>query len=191
MSKRHYCANCAYPQSVCVCSAVSTQECDYQVIILQHPSEVKQAKNTVRLLQLCIKNVQVHIGESPQDFSALRLQLRDRTRVAIIYPGEQSLSLENNLPEWQQASFDTLILIDSTWRKAYKIWQLNPWLQQLSGWQFSSPPPSRYQIRKANVAHSLSTLEALAYCLELTRGTNCSALYQVFEKMQQNQLKFR
>lgn len=191
MSKRHYCANCAYPQSVCVCSAVSVQTCAYNVVILQHPSEVKQAKNTVRLLQLCIKGIVVHVGESEQDFAQLKTQLINRKGVALIYPGESSLALEDNLQHWHNSDIDTLVLIDSTWRKAYKIWQLNPWLQQLPGWHFSSPPSSRYQIRKASVEHSLSTLEAVAYCLEQTRDSDCTALYKIFEKMQQGQLKHR
>lgn len=192
MSQRSYCTQCAYPQTVCVCASVRIQPCDYRLIVIQHPNEVKQAKNTLRLLQLSIEDITVVVGESEADFASL---VNDRSIVpehtAVIYPSNDSLPLESNLALWNEKKINTLIFIDSTWKKAYKMWKLNPWLQQFSGWHFVSPPASRYQIRKASVSHSLSTLEAVAYCLEQTQQQDCYPLYQLFDAMQQGQLKHR
>jgi DTW domain-containing protein YfiP len=183
--KRSYCSMCRYPQSVCICFAVEPVKCSQKIIVLQHPAESKHAKNSLRLLPLCLANLHIVIGESPTDFlqiaKACHLAPAD---FALFYPSDHSKDLEQHLSQFKLAMPQTLIFIDATWRKALKIWRLNPWLHTLNSWHFSTPPTSRYHIRKASVANSLSTLEAVAYALEQTQGIDCQPLHDIFSTMQ-------
>ena len=163
-----------------------------QVFILQHPSEVKNAKNSARLVKLGIPNTQIIVGEQPQDFlSAMSVSSDAAEQTAVFYPSPDSQALEAHSEQFRHAQFKRLIFIDATWRKAYKMWQLNPWLHEFACWHFASPPESRYQIRKANVSNSLSTLEAVGYVLEQGFDLDASSLIQLFEVMQQGQLIHR
>ncbi|MGL5394153.1 MAG: tRNA-uridine aminocarboxypropyltransferase [Shewanella sp.] len=178
---RHYCPTCCYPMNACLCSHVQQIKPQTQLLVLQHPCEVEHKKNSVRVLSLVIPDTQVYVGESEADFAALRAQLsRCQRPIYLVYPSEQSLSVEQ-----QMISADcVLLLIDGTWRKAFKILQLNPWLTQLPAVHLPEGYASRYKIRKSSRSDSLSTLEASAYMLKaLDKGLDVSPLLAAFDAM--------
>lgn len=167
--------------NACLCSHVQQIKPQTQLLVLQHPSEVEHKKNSVRVLSLVIPDTQVYVGESEADFAALRAQLsRCQRPIYLVYPSEQSLSVEQ-----QMISADcVLLLIDGTWRKAFKILQLNPWLTQLPAVHLPEGYASRYKIRKSSRSDSLSTLEASAYMLKaLDKGLDVSPLLAAFDAM--------
>ncbi|MGL4220453.1 MAG: tRNA-uridine aminocarboxypropyltransferase, partial [Shewanella sp.] len=177
----HYCPTCCYPMNACLCSHVQQIKPQTQLLVLQHPCEVEHKKNSVRVLSLVIPDTQVYVGESEADFAALRAQLsRCQRPIYLVYPSEQSLSVEQ-----QMISADcVLLLIDGTWRKAFKILQLNPWLTQLPAVHLPEGYASRYKIRKSSRSDSLSTLEASAYMLKaLDKGLDVSPLLAAFDAM--------
>lgn len=183
---RNYCTICEYPQSVCICFAVEPAKCRQKIIILQHPAESKHAKNSARLLALCLDKVEIIIGELPDNFLEIAKACHSAPEeFAVFYPSDCSAPLEQHLSQFKRDMPGTLIFIDATWRKALKMWKLNPWLHTLNCWHFATPPSSRYQIRKASVENSLSTLEAVGYTLEQTQNTDCHPLYRIFFTMQQ------
>ena len=182
--KRAVCRRCDYPQSVCICDLLCELVSSQRIVILQHPSEARHAKNSAKLIKLCIPESEIWLGESAEDFTELQRSIKTRGgKVAVVYPNEDSVALESLCRE-QRTSIDTLILIDATWRKAYKVWQLNPWLKQYSSWHFATPPTSQYDIRKTSIAGGLSTLEALAHVLTLTQEIDTSELVTTFGEMQ-------
>ncbi|MBN7825843.1 tRNA-uridine aminocarboxypropyltransferase [Bowmanella dokdonensis] len=182
MSPRQYCAICRYPQSVCLCHLVRQLDNQTRLIVLQHPSEIRVAKNTLRLLALCLTRLDIVVGETPEDFMAVEHYCRQQPQhVAVLYPNPESAALEQSnssrvLPK-------ALILIDGTWRKAFRIWQLNTWLHGLRCYHLESPPASRYK-RKARAEHQLSTLEAAAHALTLLESLDCDPLYQLQDERQ-------
>ncbi len=90
---------------------------------------------------------------------------KNTPNVAVFYPSPESAELEQapNL-----GAVNTLIFIDGTWRKALKLWSLNPWLHTLPTYRMSPSAPSSYGIRKTKQKNGLSTLEAVSYALEHT-----------------------
>jgi DTW domain-containing protein YfiP len=182
---RIYCTGCHYPATVCICEALSTLSARQEIIILQHPAESKHAKNTARLITLCMPSVTVLCGEQSTSFSELINQCsKDPHRFALIYPSTSSKALEDHPQQFALPNQKTLIFIDATWRKAFKIWQLNPWLKAIPQWHFATPPATKYRIRKTSVDNGLSTLEALAYTLSVTEKLDCQPLLQSFAAMQ-------
>jgi DTW domain-containing protein YfiP len=193
MTGRKICSNCQYPTVVCVCSAITQIAVDVEIIILQHPSEKNRAKNTARLVSLVVPNAVVAVGECAADFEPIKQRLIDResagAKVAVLFPSPDSIILSKNL-ETASNIVQTLILIDGTWRKAKKMWQLNPWLWTLGVFRLEAVSKSRYRIRKGSEAGGLSTLEAAALALEIVEGADTEPLYKAFEAMQQKWQQF-
>jgi DTW domain-containing protein YfiP len=157
---------------------------------MQHPNESKHRKNSARLLPLAMPSSVIYVGESAEDFKTIKEQFgSQQAKACIFYPHKKSTELEHQLELYQAANFDALIFIDATWRKAYKMWQLNTWLHDLPSWHFADPPNSQYKIRSTKITNGISTLEAASYALRLGHGINTQPLLEIFEAMQSNQLK--
>lgn len=160
---RPNCPSCHYPYNACLCASIKPIQIKPKLIILQDPSEVGHAKNSVRLLELVIKDTQVVVGESADDFAELRAQLAQaKQAIYLVYPSDSSVSANQTQVE-QDA---ILLFLDGTWRKAYKLLQLNPWLQAYPALHLDLDNASNYTIRKASRSDSLSTLEAAAMMLK-------------------------
>jgi DTW domain-containing protein YfiP len=159
--------------------------CATAIDILQHPSETRVAKNTARICKLCLPQTQIWRGESSNDFSQLRAELATEARpVWLLYPGDTARSFAGLIEVAQPQGPVRLLLLDATWKKAYKMWQLNPWLESLPRASLSHLE-SNYRIRKSPKSHYLSTLEALGYSLAaLEPGLDTRPLFRAFNAMQ-------
>ena len=185
MSRRQTCQRCEYPVSVCICSAIKPFTPVAKLIILQHPSETRHAKNTARLIKLCCPDVQLLVGEDPEDFARLQQEVaQNPEQFALIYPNQFSRPLTKQSGKNAPLNFRHLIFIDGTWRKAFKIWKLNPWLQHLTSLHFEPDSPGQYQIRKAPGDFQLSTLEAAARTLEQGYQQDAGPLIDLFQTWQ-------
>ena len=103
-------------------------------------------------------------GETPEDFADLsQLVQQDITRWACIFPSQQSQDITTKETSITNTN---LIFIDATWRKARKIWYLNPWISTLPCWHLPESSQQQYHIRKSPQEHHLSTLEAVALTIQ-------------------------
>jgi DTW domain-containing protein YfiP len=154
---------------------------DTEVLILQHPLEVREAKGSARLLHLCLPKSRIVVGEK-FDAQALHSLLHEPWPPApgapqnspspypvLLYPPaigitpQDSETLHARLAD--HAGPCRLIVLDGTWRKSRKMLHLNPLLAGLPRLSLSDLPPSAYHIRKAHRAEQLSTLEAACHAL--------------------------
>ncbi len=174
------CAQCQRPLTNCICHWVKPIANQAEVLILQHPLEVNNAKGSVRLLDLCLQSSQIIIGER---FAAAELlhalhapPLRnpgsEALQPVLLYPDtdqNQATDLITTvLPPLEESPHPDgirLVILDATWRKSRKMLYLNPVLQTLPRLSLTSMPASHYRIRKAHKPDQLSSLEASAYAL--------------------------
>jgi DTW domain-containing protein YfiP len=166
------CASCLRAQCDCICHLATPVATAIELLVLQHPLEVRNAKNSARLLHLCLAASRLAIGETfdPQDLASL-LDGGGRTPI-LLYPdtpGDASLGIAPP-PALDAALLDApaalrLVVLDGTWRKSRKMLYLNPLLQRLPRLALDEVPASTYRIRKAHAPHQLSTLEAVACAL--------------------------
>ena len=186
---RKLCDRCDRPENVCLCAHLVNLQAPCKVLILQHPSEQKQALATVPILQKCLSPLQVWVGEDFCEHQDLSVLLKNKEQCRVLFPSEHCVELdvsENNVQGsgGEHENVDTLIVLDGTWRKAKKIWHLNPWLHDFPGIVLKNAPPSQYQIRASNISGGVSTLEAIAlYCNYLSGGTQFYALNKPFRAM--------
>ncbi len=157
-----------------------------EVLILQHPGEVHEAKGTARLLHLSLPHSRVVTGErfdpgalqslltapwGPSDTSA------PPRHALLLYPEalqDAALGIAPPPPldpTWlPRPERLRLVVLDGTWRKSRKMLHLNPLLQQLPRLPLQALPTSRYRIRTARQPHQLSTLEATCAALAQLEG---------------------
>lgn len=170
-SRRPTCAACLRAQSACICHFVAPVASRAALLVLQHPLEVRNAKNSARLLHLSVAGSRLEVGEA-FDPALLHAWLHEGGRTPLLLypetPGETSAALDAA----QLAQPDTLrlVVLDGTWRKSRKMLHLNPLLQRLPRLALRDVPPSAYRIRKAHAPHQLSTLEAAAVALAQLDG---------------------
>ena len=136
---------------------------DVDVLVLQHPDEVDEAKGSARLLRLSLARCRVAVGETFEPATLRELLDGDVSGSALLYPADTVTGTwDSPLP----APPTRLVVLDGTWRKSLKMLHANPLLQALPRWPVAPAEVSRYRaLRKARLATQLSTLEATCAAL--------------------------
>ena len=125
MSKRPFCQQCNKALSACICGFILPINNQYFLHVLQDPSEQNKAIGTARILDLSLSQVKVTVGEhfNPLDF--------DLDNTFLVFPEEQADSIQS-LRKQQRINNDShFIILDGSWKKAYKLLMSNPFLQAL------------------------------------------------------------
>ncbi|WOG29268.1 tRNA-uridine aminocarboxypropyltransferase [Endozoicomonas sp. 8E] len=154
---RAKCPRCERPLRFCICQHLQPEQACCEVLILQHPDEVKHPLNTARIARLGIENCKVLVGEDFSENPHLKILLENK-KSCLLFPGDEAFQPS----EYQKIHGlpDVCILLDGTWRKARKILHLNPQLQSLPRISLPENLESRYRIRKSPHQSALSTIEA-------------------------------
>ena len=163
------------PQAACLCAlARPTAHCT-EVLVLQHPQEQRQAKNSVALLRLSLAHCEVVVGErfAPEALQALLLRPGRDTR--LLYPDVHAAPAPR-APGTRAEAPVRLVIIDATWRKSLRMLLEHPALAALPRLSLDAPQPTRYRaIRAARRANQVSTLEATVQALALLEGPSFDA----------------
>lgn len=181
-----YCSQCGKSRKACICQWIVPLANEVELIILQHTSEEHRPLGTARILNLSLNHCTCLIGEDFSDNAALNALLEDSAyQYFILYPSEQSLCLSELATVGAMADKKIrLILLDGTWKKAYKMWQLSTNLHSIPTVKLPEDLQGHYTIRKAPSNNSLSTVEAGFHALILLEsGKDFTPLLTAFEKM--------
>ena len=185
-AQRPMCQRCARPQSTCICRWITPTRHACEVLILQHPLEVHEAKNSARLLHLSLAASRLVVGERFDD-AALAALLAPPAYTVLLYPatgyaGHATPALLDPL-QLADPQRVRLVVLDATWRKSRKMLHQSPALQRLARFTLTTVPASRYAIRKAQQPGQLSTLEATCAALAQLEGSaaHLQALLAAFD----------
>lgn len=170
------CAACLRPCATCICKFATAVAPAVDVLVLQHPLEVSNAKGSARLLHLCLAGSTMVTGETFAEAALHELLYGGNRRAVLLYPelaDERSLGIAPP-PVFDPAADPAtlrLVVLDGTWRKSRKMLYLNRELQALPRLPLTQVPASHYSIRKAHLPDQLSTLEAACYALMQLEGS--------------------
>ncbi|WP_076591206.1 tRNA-uridine aminocarboxypropyltransferase [Herminiimonas arsenitoxidans] len=182
ITKRPSCIRCLRPQSTCICHWITPVVHEVEVLFLQHPLEVNNAKGSARLLHLSLPHSRLIVGEN-FDADELHTWLYEtfpgtdsmtpankNIRPILLYPDTPEDQNITTTPPFEYAKQDAtvqyrLVVLDGTWRKSRKMLYQNPLLQQLPRLPLANLPASHYTIRKAHKPDQLSSFEASCYAL--------------------------
>jgi len=184
--KRPLCAACLRPCRTCICQWVRPTPHAVEVVVLQHPLEVAQAKGSARLLHLSLPHSRLVTGELFDEAELQALLSAPLDTAAGTSAPAHTLLLYPDTPQDQARGLPAppalavgalceparlrLIVLDGTWRKSHKMLYLNPLLQQLPRLALHDLPTSQYLIRKAPRPDQRSTLEATCQALMQLEG---------------------
>ena len=192
---RPRCPQCLRAIRTCICTWVTPVASATEVLILQHPLEVHQAKGSGRLLHLNLPASRIVVGESftPEALHTLLYTSIDGTprQPVLLYPDTPSLPATQDAAGLL-ASQITLVVLDATWKKSRKMLYANPQLQQLPRLQLIDTPMSQYRIRKAHRPDQLSSFEATTLALAQLEQLpeQCQSLLASFNGFIEEQMRY-
>lgn len=153
---------------------------------MQHPEETANSKGSAIIAELGLLQYQRWTGENFRQFEPLNtLLVEEAGKIALLYPTESSKLLDDHWLGDQGANIKTLLVIDGTWRKARKIWEINSQLHKLPTIRLDSNKKTSYRIRKAPQEGYLSTVECIVEGLRVleTRPDGYQPLIRLFTEM--------
>jgi DTW domain-containing protein YfiP len=175
IQRRAACARCLRPQATCLCALVRPTAHRTEVLVLQHPQEQRQAKNSVALLRLSLAHCEVVVGErfAPEVLQALLQRPGHDTR--LLYPDVTAAPAPPS-PAVSASAPLRLVVLDATWRKSLRMLLEHPALAALPRLSLDAPAPTRYRsIRAARRVDQVSTLEATVQALAMLEGPSFHA----------------
>jgi DTW domain-containing protein YfiP len=157
-----------------------------RVVFLQHPRERRVAIGTARMAHLALPNSELYVGVDFTGHARLAELAARPERVAVLFPGEEAISLE----EAREEPPETLIVVDGTWPLARKVVKTNPLLAGLPRIGFVPRRPSNYRIRAEPAEHCVSTIEAVVEVLGALEGRQAhfDTMLSAFDFMVDTQL---
>ncbi|MBL0628369.1 tRNA-uridine aminocarboxypropyltransferase [Aeromonas jandaei] len=184
-----YCTRCTRALKACLCEYIVPLENRTPLYILQHPYEVAHPKGTAALLAASLQQAEIRVGE---DFSGDRwlndLLAGPSLRCYLLWPDEESISpaelREKMASVSPGATAVAFILLDGTWRKAFRMLQSNPALARLPRIGLGAIA-GQYAIRKKPFPDALSTIEAGYHLLSQWEGEpeRYAPLLTLFERL--------
>jgi DTW domain-containing protein YfiP len=184
-----YCSQCGKARKACICDNIVALDSQVELIILQHPTEEHRPMGTARILSLSLANSRLLVGEDFREHGELNQLLAEPdVEHFVLYPSDVSLSAADvALPIEKKTR---IILLDGTWKKAFKMWQLNTQLHHLPCLHLPEDLKGNYRIRKAPNENALSTVEAGFHVLSMTQPEkDFSPLLDAFEAMVDYQIQ--
>ncbi|PNH79654.1 tRNA-uridine aminocarboxypropyltransferase [Vibrio diazotrophicus] len=178
-----YCSQCGKARKACICDNIVALDSQVELIILQHPTEEHRPMGTARILSLSLVNSRLLVGEDFREHGELNQLLAEPdVEHFVLYPSDVSLSAADvALPIEKKIR---IILLDGTWKKAFKLWQLNTQLHHLPCLHLPEDLKGNYRIRKAPNENALSTVEAGFHVLSMMQPEkDFSSLLDAFEAM--------
>jgi len=168
--RRATCSRCQRPLRTCLCALVQPTAHRTDVLVLQHPHEARQAKNSVALLRLSLARCTVVVGERFAPDALHALLHPPGMAVRLLYPDVPAAPAPP-APAINPHTPLRLVVIDATWRKSLRMLLEHPALAALPRLALNDPEPTRYRaIRAARHPDQLSTLEATVQALAMIEG---------------------
>lgn len=147
---RALCQSCLKALPACICASIKQINNQYFLHILQDPSEEKKAIGTARILALSLLHSKISVGALFDE------SLFDLENSFLVFPSEDAQPVDSLVIN-KDSQF---IILDGSWKKAYKLLMSNPFLQKLPKVSICVDKKSEYRIRKSPRQDGLSTVEA-------------------------------
>lgn len=163
---RAFCYQCRRAKITCLCGRIEKQPNEIKIVVLQHPDELQNPKGSAIIAELGLQKYQRWIAEDFSKHTELNnFLIKHKSEVAVLYPSQDAIELNKKWKNKDELNLKYLIVIDATWRKSKKIWELQPLLHKLPTLRLTEEEISNYRIRKVPKDGYLSTIESVVVSL--------------------------
>lgn len=180
---RETCSQCEYILTNCICDSLSTIANHTHIVCIRDKSERGHAKNTAKLIPLIFDNALL-IDSDKANINTLLGQYHPN-HTLVLYPDDDAVELTTI----DQNQYTRIIVLDGSWKKAYKLLQQYPMLEHFQKVAINNAAPTDYAIRKAPRDDSMSTLEAVACVIETLEKVDTSAIKTALNALMEQQFK--
>ena len=166
-SLEEHCEDCGLRRSRCICEQLPRLRLPWELVVVQHRTEIHKPSNTGRLLKRVVENCRLlpyAIRQNPLDVSLFR---EEGVRSLVLYPAEGAIELDATVLRELAQTATRLVFLDATWRQAGRMSKRIPGIQDLQAICLPPGEPSRWPIRRAHLTKQLSTLEAAVRLVQL------------------------
>ncbi|CAM9444944.1 unnamed protein product, partial [Heterosigma akashiwo] len=195
------CLRCGRKEHFCICILCEKMLGDQgplvtrtHVTIFQDRDERFRKLGSAVIAERCLKNCDIiwhDVTHEPQMIP--KLVPRDaEAQLALLYPSPDAVPLS----EFQATAKNNkvhLLVLDSTWRKAKKMYKVVPWLTAIPAVKLTPEEheQSAYRFRKQPRADCLSTAECIAMAIQELEGeqSGASIIRETFDVMVDEQIE--
>ena len=168
--RRTPCTRCLRPPAACLCALVRPTAHRTEVLVLQHPQEQRQAKNSVRLLRLSLAHCEVVVGERFEPAALRALLQRPGRATRLLYPAVPAAPAPPS-PATPAGTPLRLVVIDATWRTRWRRLPEPPPRGALRRLSLPGPAPTSHgALGGGGGPDQVSTLEATVQALAMLEG---------------------
>ena len=158
---RTFCKNCLRPKSACFCHEIEPFNTQNKFTILMHPKEAKRKQiGTGRLSHYALQNSEIIVSENFNSYLPTILKDSNYHHV-ILYPGKESIKINNELPHGYFDRPLNIFILDGTWACAKKMLKLSTLLHDLPRISFETGRLSKFDIKQQPASYCLSTIESI------------------------------
>lgn len=130
------------------------------IFLLTHHKELSRETNTGRLVVEALDDKARIIPWERVKGNAELLECIQKGSVGLLYPNEESMTIS------EAGSYDSYIVIDSTWQEAQKIYNKSPYLKSLPTLKIVTDQKSLYSLRRNQKENGLCTAEIVIEVLK-------------------------
>ena len=186
-SKRETCLTCKRIPRLCVCKVCKEKLYETStsgdklhtntfVTILQDSFEHRRKLGSAIIAEQCLQNCDIvwHHCDGENATQVPRIQAQsNQYKLAVLYPSTDAIPLSEVKEHHKNLH---LIVLDSTWYKAKKMYGRIPWIRDLQTVKLSENvigrKPSGYKFRKQPDVNSLSTAECIGEAISEIEGND-------------------
>jgi DTW domain-containing protein YfiP len=166
------CQHCLMSQSACFCHSRKTLTLPIDLVLLYHRDEIHKPTNSGRLIaDLFPDQTHAFLWSRKEPNEALVNLLEDKNRqVMILFPDKSQknthfdLSVNSKLHTGKKI---TLVLLDSTWKQASKMFHSSLWLRQYPSISINMAKQKAFLVRHAKHDMQFATAEVSAMALNI------------------------
>lgn len=129
------------------------------IYLVTHEREFSRRSNTGKLVQQFLPDETSIVAWRRKEPNCQLLAEINTGRVAILAPGAEG--------EHDISDFDSLVLLDSTWQEARKMYSRSDYLKDLPKLTLIAPQASEFILRANQLEGGLSTVECVIELLRL------------------------
>lgn len=165
---RENCGVCGFSKRTCYCHLIKSFDSKVIFAILIHKLEIERKIATGTMSHLILENSYLVPGFDYTDDKVVNELIDNpKNHCVVLYPGKDSLNIEQKKAITPAGKQLVIFVIDGTWTSAKHTMRISQNLKDLPRISFDNSSRSNFRIRKQPKAECLATVEAIHRTIEI------------------------
>jgi DTW domain-containing protein YfiP len=162
-----WCIGCRQWPHECICDRLPVLPNERRLIVLQHRMETGRQSNTGSLAKRWLQHSELVLYGDLRHPIDRSLLTSDDGNSCLLYPQAEAPILEAGSLPLRPGRVPSIVVIDSTWRQARRIYRRVHALRSMPTFRLPPSFEPRWKLRKPRSPGALNTIEAVAAAFEI------------------------